>query len=62
MAPTSVERFLEREIAGEEVRSALVSGEVVAVEPASGVCHLITAYRPSPDRLEPDLKTRRKKS
>jgi hypothetical protein len=84
----ALERLLEREITGDEVRSALVHGDVVeiypgshpypsclvmhlgeqvlhvvvAVEPASGVCHVITAYRPSLDRFEADFKTRRKKS
>ena len=32
---------------------------VVAFEPGSGICHVITAYRPDTDRFDLDLKTRR---
>ena len=34
---------------------------VAATDPAAGVCHVITAYRPDLEYFEPDLKTRRKK-
>ena len=33
---------------------------VVAREPDSGLCHVITVYRPDPDVWNEDFKTRRK--
>ncbi len=35
---------------------------VTAAEPATRICHVITAYRPDLGNFEPDFKTRRKKS
>ena len=34
---------------------------VAAVDPDTQICHVVTAYRPDPDRFELDLKTRRNK-
>jgi hypothetical protein len=35
---------------------------VAAVDSGSGICHVITAYRPDLDHFEPDFKTRSKRS
>jgi hypothetical protein len=35
---------------------------VVATDPAARICHVITAYRPDLEHLEPDFKTGRKQS
>jgi hypothetical protein len=81
----ALERMLERGISREEVRFAILDGEliedyssdmpypsclvlhtgekalhvVVALDPHSGICHVITAYRPDAIHFESDLKTRR---
>ena len=32
---------------------------VLAIDPGSGICHIVTAYRPDNSHFEDDLKTRR---
>jgi hypothetical protein len=35
---------------------------VAAADPAARICHVITAYWPDIEHVEPDFRTRRKKS